>query len=189
MKERRVFVQQTPSEQILEAVLAPSVTTIEPQKRPAPESARPVEIYDYLRIKERPPPPVEELPRRRREQVDPRHPPAPPRFDHFDPRDPRLQQQPPFDPRDPRAQQFLQFDPRDPRHQDPRRQGRPVPVDKNGRPIQPKRIPLDQYGRLFRPEDLARIPHDSFGRPLDLDQRLPPDQLSRVPAPPDDLRQ
>ncbi|KAL6727448.1 hypothetical protein Aduo_009321 [Ancylostoma duodenale] len=123
---------------------------------------------------ERPPPPVEELPRRRRKQVDPEHPTAPPRLDHFDPRDPRLQQQQPFDPRDPRAQ-FLQFEPRDPQHQDPRRQGRPVPVDKDGRPIQPKRIPLDQYGahvdarypgRLFRPEDLARIPHDSFGRPL-----------------------
>ncbi|VDM76937.1 unnamed protein product [Strongylus vulgaris] len=143
--ERRVFVQQTPSEQILEAVLAPSVERVEPQKPKAPESARPVEIYDYLRIKERPPPPVEELPRRRREQVDPRQfqPSAPQRFEPFDPRDPRNRQQPPFDPRDPRAAQF--HDPRDPRLQDPRRQGRPIPVDQSGRPIQPKKIPLDQY--------------------------------------------
>ena len=32
---------------------------------------------------------------------------------------------------------------------------------------------MDQFGRLIRPEDLARIPHDSFGRPLDLDQNFP----------------
>ncbi|PIO66112.1 hypothetical protein TELCIR_12188 [Teladorsagia circumcincta] len=43
-------------------------------------------------------------------------------------------------------------------------------------------------GRLFRPEDLARIPHDSFGRPLDLDQRLAPGQLGRMVAPPEELR-
>uniref|UniRef100_A0A0N4XJ04 Protein kinase domain-containing protein n=1 Tax=Nippostrongylus brasiliensis TaxID=27835 RepID=A0A0N4XJ04_NIPBR len=70
--ERRVFVQQTPSEQLLEAVLAPSFVTAEPQKAPSAESARSNEIYDYLRIKERPPPPVEEVPKRRREFADPR---------------------------------------------------------------------------------------------------------------------
>nr|CDJ82918.1 Immunoglobulin I-set and Fibronectin and Serine threonine protein kinase-related domain containing protein [Haemonchus contortus] len=180
--ERRVFVQQTPSEQLLEAVLAPSFITAEPQKAPAAESASSVDIYDYLRVKERPPPPIEEVPKRRREFAQPKHvdPSAP---QGFDPR-----KQPYFDPRDPRNQQFV--DPRDPRLADPRRQqGRsPGPVDQHGRPIQPKKIPLDQYGRLFRPEDLARIPHDSFGRPLDLDQRLAPDQLGRMVPTPEELR-
>ncbi|KAK5982819.1 hypothetical protein GCK32_007577, partial [Trichostrongylus colubriformis] len=179
--ERRVFVQQTPSEQLLEAVLAPSFITAQPQKAPAAESVGSVDIYDYLRVKERPAPPVEEVPKRRQQFAEPKRsdPTAP---QQFDPR-----KQPHFDPRDPRNQQFI--DPRDPRFADPRRQqGRsPSPVDQQGRPIQTKKIPLDQYGRLFRPEDLARIPHDSYGRPLDLDQRLAPDQLRRMVAPPEEL--
>lgn len=180
--ERRVFVQQTPSEQLLEAVLTPAFATAEPKKAPTAESAASIDIYEHLRIKPRPPPPVEEVPKRRRGFADPTQfdPSAP---QGFDPRDPR--QQPQFDPRDPRNQPFV--DPRDPRHIDPRKQGRPPgSPDQSGRPT--KKIPLDQYGRLFRPEDLARIPHDSFGRPLDLDQRLPPDQLGRMVQPPDDLR-
>ncbi|WKX89594.1 hypothetical protein Q1695_008892 [Nippostrongylus brasiliensis] len=183
--ERRVFVQQTPSEQLLEAVLAPSFVTAEPQKAPSAESARSNEIYDYLRIKERPPPPVEEVPKRRREFADPRQfdPLAP---QAFDPNLPRTQ--PPFDPR---KQRHQVVDPRDPRLVDPRKQqGRqPSPVDQQARPGPPtQKIPLDQYGRLFRPEDLARIPHDSFGRPLDLDQRLPPDQFGRMIQTPEELR-
>ncbi|PIO60338.1 hypothetical protein TELCIR_18168, partial [Teladorsagia circumcincta] len=128
----------------------------------------------------RPPPPAEEVPKRRREFAEPKQPSAP---QAFDPR-----KQPYFDPKDPQSQQFV--DPRDPRLADPRRQqGRsPTPVDQQGRPVQTKKIPLDQYGRLFRPEDLARIPHDSFGRPLDLDQRLAPGQLGRMVAPPEELR-
>ncbi|KAK6017081.1 hypothetical protein OSTOST_17435 [Ostertagia ostertagi] len=142
MTERRVFVQQTPSEQLLEAVLAPSYLTAQPQKAPAAESASSVDIYDYLRIKERPPPPTEEVPRRRREFAEPKQPSAP---QAFDPR-----KQPYFDPKDPQSQQFV--DPRDPRLADPRRQqGRsPAPVDQQGRPVQTKKIPLDQYGKNSR---------------------------------------
>ncbi|KAJ1353882.1 hypothetical protein KIN20_010652 [Parelaphostrongylus tenuis] len=192
--ERRVFVQQTPSEQLLEAILTPSVTTVAPEKRPEAESAQAVELYDYLRIKERPPPPVEEIPGRRKELTEQNllYPSA---YQHFDSRDPRNQQM--FDQYAPRSQQFIppdslshsNFDPRDRRPTDPRRQGgHPTPVDQRVRPV-PVKIPLDQFGRLFRPEDLARIPHDSFGRPLDLDQRLPPDQLGRMAQlPPEELK-
>ncbi|KJH44297.1 hypothetical protein DICVIV_09664 [Dictyocaulus viviparus] len=159
--ERRVFVQQTPSEQILQAVLAPPVATAEHKTRPAPESARPIEIYDYLRIKERPRTIVEEVPTKRRERSEKKI---------FDPSS--LQQR--FDPLHPQ-------DCKDRRLTDHRRQiDQPVSNDQGGRPVRPKKIPLDQFGRLFRPEDLARIPHDSFGRPLDLDQRLPVDQLGRI---------
>ncbi|VDL67279.1 unnamed protein product [Nippostrongylus brasiliensis] len=114
------------------------------------------------------------------QQFDPLAPQA------FDPNLPRTQ--PPFDPR---KQRHQVVEPRDPRLVDPRKQqGRqPSPVDQQARPGPPtQKIPLDQYGRLFRPEDLARIPHDSFGRPLDLDQRLPPDQFGRMIQTPEELR-
>lgn len=93
--ERRVFVQQTPSEQLLEAVLTPAFATAEPKKAPTAESAASIDIYEHLRIKPRPPPPVEEVPKRRRGFADPTQfdPSAP---QGFDPRDPR--QQPQFDP-------------------------------------------------------------------------------------------
>uniref|UniRef100_A0A0M3HQT6 Protein kinase domain-containing protein n=1 Tax=Ascaris lumbricoides TaxID=6252 RepID=A0A0M3HQT6_ASCLU len=53
--ERRVFVQQTPSEQLISPVQGPDVRVASALQRPAQGLARsePCNIYDYLRIKDR----------------------------------------------------------------------------------------------------------------------------------------
>lgn len=66
-----MFVQQTPSEQILEAILGPATAQAQQNAPVAPEGRRPAEIYDYLRIQpKKPPPTVEYVPQPRKE-----HPP------------------------------------------------------------------------------------------------------------------
>ncbi|VDN86597.1 unnamed protein product, partial [Brugia pahangi] len=54
--ERRVFVQQTPSDQLMSVVQVPNVNLIGtnlPQRMQGLASSEPYDIYDYLRIKDR----------------------------------------------------------------------------------------------------------------------------------------
>ncbi|CAB3407314.1 unnamed protein product [Caenorhabditis bovis] len=81
--ERRVFVQQTPSEQILDAILGPVTERSKPTPAKGADGRRPAEIYDYLRIKPRPVAQVEEIRHPRKE-----HPPFIDEFGQvIDPRD------------------------------------------------------------------------------------------------------
>uniref|UniRef100_A0A914YEY4 Uncharacterized protein n=1 Tax=Panagrolaimus superbus TaxID=310955 RepID=A0A914YEY4_9BILA len=135
--ERRVFVQQTPSEQFTQLIEAPIPSVAQSQDGEAPA---PFAVYDYLRIKDdhQQQPEIPEYdPRGRPQRRSPRHsespdyfgpsPPPPPQY--FDPRDPRGLSPRGFDPRGLRpggADPRQQFDPRgfDPRS-DPRYPGSP----------------------------------------------------------------
>ncbi|CAI4230016.1 unnamed protein product [Auanema sp. JU1783] len=180
--ERRVFVQQTPSEQLLDAILAPSIALAQQadSKKPPRETDRPVELYDYLRIKPRPPPEIVDIPKRRIERTPYLDQYGNPIDEHY------LNQPPPYAFNDPNY--IEPFNPQAPSHpSDSRRNTAGVPQPPNipiGHPQQreQRRIPLDQYGRLIRAEDLARIPHDQYGRPIDIDEKqfLSPEKLPRL---------
>uniref|UniRef100_A0A7E4UT80 Immunoglobulin I-set domain protein n=1 Tax=Panagrellus redivivus TaxID=6233 RepID=A0A7E4UT80_PANRE len=178
--ERRVFVQQSPSEQITQLLATPttSVNSTHPPRN-GESVAEPFAVYDYLRIKDSPlpPPEVPEYDPRGRPQrrPSPRHSASPdlshyqPLPDHFDPRDPRGRSQP---------HDF--FDPRDPRNRDPRAFG--------GHPTPPHPYPRNGYGpgprgpapQHFDPRKAAiaehfggRVPSSDELRAL-IEQELPP---------------
>uniref|UniRef100_A0A1I7XI01 Protein kinase domain-containing protein n=1 Tax=Heterorhabditis bacteriophora TaxID=37862 RepID=A0A1I7XI01_HETBA len=121
--------------------LVPSVTTAHLQRAQlgGENSTRPVEIYDYLRVKERPATTSEEVARKRKER-------PPVINDKGIPTDP-----------------WVRLEGRDWRNHG--KGESKFLVDQNGKQIDWKRVPLDQF------EDLARIPHDSFGRPINLNHQ------------------
>ncbi|NP_001343717.1 Muscle M-line assembly protein unc-89 [Caenorhabditis elegans] len=174
--ERRVFVQQTPSEQILEAILGPATAQAQQNAPVAPEGRRPAEIYDYLRIQpKKPPPTVEYVPQPRKE-----HPPFIDEFgqlidgDAFDrPEGTGFEgphRQPPQIPPQPQRPNQAAHDSR--RHeQQPQHQGQPqrIPVDQYGRPLVDPRYLNDPS---HRPSSLDDAPFyvDKYGNPVHFDK-------------------